>query len=474
MKRWIAVVLLIGLCVGVFAGCDSTEPGKATDPAKRDKKIIDWNPMEGENLTEVTEPEQEQEAVFSPIWPCENARFVTVLYYYTNLNAKNGYRHSTRTDNHNAMDISGSVGDTIYAVEDGEIVFADYDETGFGNCVIIRHDNGEFSMYGHLDSIDQSNVYKTVNEDGRECYRIEQGQKIGTMGKTGTGTGPHLHFEMFLGSVEVKGNTMLVKPDRSAVVNPWVKYYQNMEGIHICSECYGDNARHRQNDPYSEELCKWFAETCDLINCSHCSCKKCYVCRETEETYRISAEFTPAKGSLTITASEPMTESEREPEKTEPPVIETQPKPEATESKETEPKTTEPPETEPKPTETVPPQTEPPETENNPTMDISYLVGNWKVDTEYTMEYNGVGMTWMFGSPYSDGMSLGSDGSISWYIVYCGGKGTYQASANGLNYTIITTNGGNSQSGTMSVKYIDGTMYLVHEYWSFTVFWKRA
>ncbi|HOV63162.1 MAG TPA: M23 family metallopeptidase, partial [Spirochaetia bacterium] len=57
------------------------------------------------------------------------------------------------------------------------------------NYVVIRHSYGFQTKYGHLDSV--------YVEEGDT---VTQGQKIGTMGNTGLSTGPHLHFEVRIGS----------------------------------------------------------------------------------------------------------------------------------------------------------------------------------------------------------------------------------------------------------------------------------
>ena len=56
---------------------------------------------------------------------------------------------------------------------------------GYGNYVVITHDNGTQTLYGHLSATDV-NVGDSVS----------QGEVIGAMGSTGDSTGPHLHFEI--------------------------------------------------------------------------------------------------------------------------------------------------------------------------------------------------------------------------------------------------------------------------------------
>lgn len=91
---------------------------------------------------------------------------------------------------HNGTDIGGVnpgvYGDPIWAISDGEVLFADYNGS-FGLVISIKHPNGLVSYYAHLDRID----YKI-----RPGVEVKQGQEIGNMGNTGRSSGVHLHFEL--------------------------------------------------------------------------------------------------------------------------------------------------------------------------------------------------------------------------------------------------------------------------------------
>lgn len=85
---------------------------------------------------------------------------------------------------HHGLDIDLRTGDTVVAAFDGIVRYAQYNKSGFGNCVIIRHLNGLETVYAHLSKIDvQPNSFVT------------SGQSIGLGGNTGHSKGPHLHFE---------------------------------------------------------------------------------------------------------------------------------------------------------------------------------------------------------------------------------------------------------------------------------------
>jgi len=86
---------------------------------------------------------------------------------------------------HYGVDFAGSMGNAIYAVDAGTVVYAGWNTWGYGNMIMLDHGNGYQSLYGHLSQINVS------------CGQsVGQGDVIGLMGSTGNSTGPHLHFEL--------------------------------------------------------------------------------------------------------------------------------------------------------------------------------------------------------------------------------------------------------------------------------------
>lgn len=86
---------------------------------------------------------------------------------------------------HKGIDIAGNVGDQVDVAINGEVVYAQFNDGGYGNLIIVEHDNNMKSYYGHLSKI---NVQVGDN--------VQKGDKIGEIGNTGNSTGPHLHFEL--------------------------------------------------------------------------------------------------------------------------------------------------------------------------------------------------------------------------------------------------------------------------------------
>jgi len=90
---------------------------------------------------------------------------------------------------HNGIDVKVQIGDTIVSAFDGKVRIVKFERRGYGNYVVIRHDNGLETVYGHLSK-------HLVKEN----QLVKAGEPIGLGGNTGRSTGSHLHFEIrFLG-----------------------------------------------------------------------------------------------------------------------------------------------------------------------------------------------------------------------------------------------------------------------------------
>ena len=85
---------------------------------------------------------------------------------------------------HRGVDISLRVGDTVRVAFDGKVRLTKYEGKGYGYYVVVRHDNGMETVYGHL-----SRFLVKPNQ------RVRAGEPIALGGNTGRSTGPHLHFE---------------------------------------------------------------------------------------------------------------------------------------------------------------------------------------------------------------------------------------------------------------------------------------
>lgn len=85
---------------------------------------------------------------------------------------------------HRGVDLDLNVGDTVVAAFDGRVRITKFERRGYGYYVVLRHDNGLETVYGHLSRF-------LVKPD----QYVKAGQPIALGGNTGRSTGPHLHFE---------------------------------------------------------------------------------------------------------------------------------------------------------------------------------------------------------------------------------------------------------------------------------------
>ena len=112
------------------------------------------------------------------VWPADN-HFLSGF----------GYDPSA---NHPGIDIDGSEGNPVYAADSGVVVYAGWNNWGYGNVVVINHGNGWQTLYAHLSS-----YYVSCGQ------AVFQGNTVGAIGSTGNATGSHLHFEMMYNGVKV-------------------------------------------------------------------------------------------------------------------------------------------------------------------------------------------------------------------------------------------------------------------------------
>jgi murein DD-endopeptidase MepM/ murein hydrolase activator NlpD len=99
---------------------------------------------------------------------------------------------------HPAIDIGAAYGSAVRAATGGKVVTAGWNGYGFGNYVVVSHNNGYTTSYAHLGSISTS-----------AGQTVSKGQLLGTVGCTGFCTGSHLHFEVHRGSRSVNPLSLL-------------------------------------------------------------------------------------------------------------------------------------------------------------------------------------------------------------------------------------------------------------------------
>ena len=119
------------------------------------------------------------------MWPCPSCTYVT---------SRAGDRYHPIFGEwryHSGIDIGASYGAAVVAADNGTVIMTE-PNGGYGNCIMIDHGNGYYSLYGHLSGYAVSY--------GQNVF---QGQTIGYVGESGWSTGPHLHFEIRDGGAAV-------------------------------------------------------------------------------------------------------------------------------------------------------------------------------------------------------------------------------------------------------------------------------
>lgn len=108
--------------------------------------------------------------------------------YPSNNHYLSGFDYSPET-NHNGIDLAGNEGEAVYASDAGVIVYAGWNDYGYGNMIMIDHGNGFQTLYAHLSAFNVG------------CGQsVGQGEVIGAIGNTGRSSGAHLHFEILAGT----------------------------------------------------------------------------------------------------------------------------------------------------------------------------------------------------------------------------------------------------------------------------------
>lgn len=111
---------------------------------------------------------------------------------------------------HTGIDIKAlqGVGSPVYATADGYVSRVGVSPSGYGNVLYVTHPNGETSVYGHLNGF-APQIARWVRErqyakrsfrvdlyPAKEQFPVKQGERIASLGNTGSSGGPHLHFEI--------------------------------------------------------------------------------------------------------------------------------------------------------------------------------------------------------------------------------------------------------------------------------------
>jgi murein DD-endopeptidase MepM/ murein hydrolase activator NlpD len=154
------------------------EPYASLSPSE--KKKLEQSLDTGEPIPPPAEGSRERQDSEKPPWRGKELDIIWPIQGKINSPfGPRGKRH------HDGIDIDSPSYQEVKAAMDGEVILARRTRTGYGKVVILRHDQGFSTIYGHLNVI-----------MAKEGEAVRQGQSIGGVGSTGRSTGPHLHFEL--------------------------------------------------------------------------------------------------------------------------------------------------------------------------------------------------------------------------------------------------------------------------------------
>lgn len=172
------------------ATADSVSASEATNEAASNSAATATS--EEETVAAAETPEADAAQGEEEYLDFSGAHFPTI--HGTLLNSPYGLRKHRL---HRGVDMHLHVGDSVVAAYPGKVVVSKYNRRGYGNYVMIEHANGTRTLYGHLQ--------KRLVEVGAT---VEGGQLIGLGGNTGRSSGPHLHFEIRYGEVNIDPATV--------------------------------------------------------------------------------------------------------------------------------------------------------------------------------------------------------------------------------------------------------------------------
>lgn len=174
----------------VAKASEKNEPAENAEEADAEETVASAESEDSEELDSLQESTLDESA--TAFLDFSGAHFPTL--HGTRLNSPYGIRKHRL---HRGVDMHISIGDSIVAAYPGKVVVSKYNRRGYGHYVMIEHENGTRTLYGHLKK-------RLVNVGDV----VEGGQLVGWGGNTGRSSGPHLHFEIRYGEVNIDPATV--------------------------------------------------------------------------------------------------------------------------------------------------------------------------------------------------------------------------------------------------------------------------
>lgn len=156
------------------------------------------------------------------------------------VTSKYGWR---RNRMHKGIDLKVQTGDTIVSAFDGKVRIRKYERKGYGYYLVIRHNNGLETVYGHLS--------KFIVKEGDA---VKAGQPIALGGNTGRSSGSHLHFETRLMGLAINPEEIIDFKNYVAHTDTWTFYSKKAKAVAAGTMGSNGDAFHRvkQGDTLSK------------------------------------------------------------------------------------------------------------------------------------------------------------------------------------------------------------------------------
>ncbi|MBI2757768.1 MAG: LysM peptidoglycan-binding domain-containing protein [Chloroflexi bacterium] len=162
------------------------DPSLNVDPATLDPAVTGPESKLWASLGAPVSPEKMWNGLFASPVPAEFTNCWTSLF-----GNRRSYNGGTYDFFHSGLDFCGQVGTELYAAAPGKVTYTNF-LTVRGGVVVIDHGWGVYTAYDHLSKI--------LVQPGDT---VQPGQLVGLGGATGRTTGPHLHWEVWVGGVQV-------------------------------------------------------------------------------------------------------------------------------------------------------------------------------------------------------------------------------------------------------------------------------
>lgn len=126
---------------------------------------------------------------------------------------------------HHGIDYAAPTGTPVYSIGDGRVIAKGWDKKGGGNYVKIRHNSVYTTVYMHLHKITKSLSVGSM---------VRQGEQIGTVGRTGLATGPHLDFRVYMNNSPIdplKVEAPPVEPVDNDNIQEFINYSDSIRNV---------------------------------------------------------------------------------------------------------------------------------------------------------------------------------------------------------------------------------------------------